>query len=366
MRAIAVLLVFVSHYFFHWPVFGWGWIGLDLFFVLSGFLITGILFDTRHREHRFRDFYIRRFLRIFPLYYGLIFLVIALTPVFRWRWSHAWLLWIPYMQSYQFLTRYKDTDIVHLVGMWRHHRFFSLDTAHLWSLCVEEQFYLVWPFVVFFIKDRVRLRNLCIALWILPLAARVACVFLAPQAQLDAGLLYFFPPLRVDSLIFGSLLALLLRGPEEALIKKLAAPVSYVILISFGLFEAIHDLYTHTMYRANIPDYRPVLDTVGFTVVDILMGAVILMALDSSTRIYRTMMVKPLRKLGKISYGFYVFHLLLRNISDQLSTHFFGVAGKRQLIGSAILGLCGTAVISWLSFRLFESPFLRLKDRFAS
>jgi hypothetical protein len=93
MRAIAFLMVFAQHYYFA----PWGWMGVDLFFVLSGFLITGILFDTRHDSHRVRNFYIRRTLRIFPLYYGIMLALLALQPLAHWNWD---LVWPSYVGNY--------------------------------------------------------------------------------------------------------------------------------------------------------------------------------------------------------------------------------------------------------------------------
>src|ERR1700761_9741340 len=103
LRAIAVLMVFYQHYISNTggaPAFNWGWSGVDLFFVLSGFLITGILYDTRNTLHRFRNFYVRRTLRIFPLYYGVLLMALLLTPVFHWFWHPAQILWPLYLGNY--------------------------------------------------------------------------------------------------------------------------------------------------------------------------------------------------------------------------------------------------------------------------
>ena len=89
LRAVAFLMVFGQHYL----SLAWGWTGVNVFFVLSGFLITGILFDTRDDPHRARNFYVRRSLRIFPLYYGLFAILMLLWPVVHWRWDRLWLAW---------------------------------------------------------------------------------------------------------------------------------------------------------------------------------------------------------------------------------------------------------------------------------
>ena len=100
-RAVAVLMVFYQHYIgINEPQLNWGWTGVDFFFVLSGFLITGILYDTRNATHRFRDFYVRRTLRIFPLYYGVLLAGLCLNPIFHWQWHPAWILWPLYLGNY--------------------------------------------------------------------------------------------------------------------------------------------------------------------------------------------------------------------------------------------------------------------------
>ena len=98
LRAVAVLMVFCQHYGAAkaW-IFGWGWTGVDVFFVLSGFLITGILYDTRQKTYRYRDFYVRRTLRIFPLYYVVWLAIVLLAPVAHWQWNWRWSLWPAYV-----------------------------------------------------------------------------------------------------------------------------------------------------------------------------------------------------------------------------------------------------------------------------
>jgi peptidoglycan/LPS O-acetylase OafA/YrhL len=158
IRGIAILCVMLYHFTFYGGIEPTlivdkvyyhtalvGWFGVDLFFVLSGFLITGILYDTASAPQYFRNFYARRVLRIFPLYYGtlavfffLIPLVIDISDTFEellrdqlWYWS--------YLVNVQIALEYWPS-------------FFAL--GHFWSLAVEEQFYLVWPLVVFFLKRR--------------------------------------------------------------------------------------------------------------------------------------------------------------------------------------------------------------------
>lgn len=174
---------------------GAGWAGVDLFFSLSGFLITGILFDTLHTGHYFKNFYGRRFLRIFPVYYGVLLILYLVFHPIHFDQGRQFLLLAGYLQN---------------TPLWWH----GLQTAvaqptdHLWSLSVEEQFYLVWPVLIFFIRDRKKL------LWTAAILALMAPVtrilLLAHGASFTAT--YKLTICRADSLLAGAWLALIVRG----------------------------------------------------------------------------------------------------------------------------------------------------------
>ena len=157
LRAMAVLMVFFHHYVYGafntqndnshaWHGFkgalSWGWTGVDFFFVLSGFLITGILYDTRHTAHRFRNFYVRRTLRIFPLYYGVLLVGLFLTPIFHWVWHPGWMLWPFYLGNYARFIWISGSPL-NLDAMENFRSSlplqppFILIFGHFWSLCVE-------------------------------------------------------------------------------------------------------------------------------------------------------------------------------------------------------------------------------------
>jgi peptidoglycan/LPS O-acetylase OafA/YrhL len=370
LRAIAVLMVFYQHYINNdHAAFNWGWTGVDIFFVLSGFLITGILYDTRNTLHRFRNFYVRRTLRIFPLYYGVLLIAMLLWPLFRWEWHPVWILWLFYLGNYgRFIwlhTWMQGTGVLdHLRSTRLTDDPFFYVIGHFWSLCVEEQFYLVWPLVVFFIKDRVRLRNLCIAVCILCLVARILCVWLLPQDYIKAEILYRLTPLRADALLLGGALALMLRGPEAARLKQLLRPAFSLFITGFVLFEI---LYRHAARHFYYPVAgAPVLDTLGYTLIDLFAGIIILLALNPGGILYRVLTIRPLRRLGQISYGFYVFHDIPHVAYGLLVDHFFDLSPKGSRDAVALIGLTGTLLLAYLSYRFFEAPFLRLKDRFTA
>jgi peptidoglycan/LPS O-acetylase OafA/YrhL len=367
LRAIAVLMVFSQHYIgANSPALSWGWTGVDFFFVLSGFLITGILYDTRLIRHRVRNFYGRRTLRIFPLYYAVLLVGLLLTPIFHWAWHPAWYLWPVYLGNYaRFLylpdfLKYPGT-LEHLRSTVYTHPPFFLYFGHFWSLCVEEQFYLLWPMVVFFVKDRVRLRNICLATCVICLILRIFCIFTVPAVYLNAELLYRLTPLRADALLLGGFIALALRGPEAAWVKRAARPIFYLGLVGFIAFEVLYRLITHRVY-APIPN-TPILSTLGFTLIDLFAASLILLSLDSNERLYRLFTLKPLRSLGRVSYGFYVFHDIPHLAYAALIFRLLPRIHHPSIYIAAV-ALTGTLILSYLSFHFFETPFLSLKRFF--
>lgn len=370
LRALAILMVFFEHYGgYNYAALNWGWAGVDVFFVLSGFLITGILYDTRNTEHRFRNFYARRTLRIFPLYYAVLLFGVILTPTFHWLWNPAWILWFCYLGNYaRFLylhsPLFPQGAIEHLVAQHHVHTFPVLLLGHFWSLCVEEQFYLVWPLVVFRIGDRVRLRNLCIFICCLALLARIICVFTVPAAYLQAELLYRLTPLRVDALLLGGFVALCLRGPEGKRLLQLGRPLFWSILASFAVWQFLylHLSGTHHVYHPETAN--PILSTIGFTIIDLAAAVMIVALLEPKGPLFHLLNLTWARQLGQISYGFYVFHDMFRPLYARMAVFLlrdFGYYGR----GTGVIGLVSTTAIAYLSFRYFETPFLRLKERFS-
>lgn len=369
LRAIAVILVFCEHYVYHPSVLRWGWIGVDIFFVLSGFLITGILYDTRNTQHRFRNFYVRRVLRIFPLYYGILLLALLLNPIFHWIWWPAWRLWLAYLGNYVrvlYPATFSATgvgllDLHPTLGL---HHLPALQLRHFWSLCVEEQFYLFWPLVVFTIRNRVHLRNLCLASVIVTPFLRLICTLVLPAPFLARQFLYQFTPLRIDALLLGGLLALCLRGPEAARIARLARPVAFAMVATFVVIQAGFFLFTHSLASPDSSSYS--ISTFGYSGIDLFGAAIILLAINPCTLTYRILHRPSLRRLGQISYGFYVFHNIPHDLYEQIGKRMAGGSYFAAQCFTIVLAFLSTLVISYLSFRFFETPFLRLKDRFTA
>jgi peptidoglycan/LPS O-acetylase OafA/YrhL len=355
LRALAFLLVFAAHYLY----MPWGWTGVDLFFVLSGFLITGILFDTRNSPHRVRNFYVRRTLRIFPLYYGLFLVLLLLTPVLHWSWRAAWLAWPLYVGNY---LRFWHPYILHTAWQrvsdaQRGNPLPLIYMGHFWSLCVEEQFYLVWPWVVFFVRSRRALLWICTAAVVFVPLMRVFAQSHASQNMLDAELLYRFTPLRIDALLLGGLIALLLRGPQRDALLRAAHWLFWAgtaVVVAYLTLAIKLNWTFDTKWRL----------TWGLCFVDLYAAVIILVALQPASTVYRLFKLAPLRWLGRMSYGAYLFHDIYHGAIYGVIWPWMGpVHPLRAMYLYALVSFVITLVISWLSFRFFETPFLNLKER---
>lgn len=362
LRGLAVLLVLVQHYFAIGTKYVWGWVGVRIFFVLSGFLITGILYDTRHAERRWSVFYIRRALRIFPLYYAVLIVGLLLFPVFHWVVHPSWILWPFYLQNYsRFLWPHAVASGLtdHLRSSRFHDPTFFLYYGHFWSLAVEEQFYLVWPLVVFAVQRRETLMKFCVAVILALPFVRLICALTLPIILLNAGIEDRFTPLQCDSLLLGGLLALWIRGPAPDM-TRLAKQVLWGLL-GIGVVSQIvcRLLYGHAVYPG---EGDPIFASLGYTWVNFGSAALVLLAIDPATRFSRMLRNRSLQWLGTISYGFYIFHDIPHMAYEALvkALHLPDPHG----VVTMLVAFAGTIVLASASFYGFERPFLRLKDRF--
>lgn len=369
LRALAVLMVFYEHYNLSpGPSLEWGWTGVNIFFVLSGFLITGILYDTRHTAHRFRNFYVRRTLRIFPLYYGVLLIALLLYPVFRWVWHPAWLMWPLYLNNYSMYIwggghLAKENGVLQALCSSRHFQEpFALYFGHFWSLAAEEQFYLVWPLVVFLVKDRIWLRNICLAVCVLMPVVRLACFSLIPLSYIAAGLLAKATPFRADGFLLGGFFALVLRGPEARWVGKLIAPAFFLLMASIAISDVIYRVQVHHFIDTA---YTPALSSIGYSAINLLCALLMLLSLKPGGVCYRLFTLRPLRQLGQMSYGFYVFHYIPLDAFNWLISHTYKSGPLYKYLVASVGFVC-TLALSYLSYRFYETKFLRLKDRFTA
>lgn len=359
VRAVAVFLVFTVHFMAR-QTLAVGWTGVLIFFVLSGFLITGILFDNQREKHRFLNFYARRTLRIFPLFYFVWLLVLVADPIFHLAWRPAQTLWLFYLGNYaRFIAGTTAVDHVFTANPMVH-----LEIGHFWSLAVEEQFYLIWPLVVFYARERGKLIRICLWTVFGVLALRVALVWTLPQPLLDHEFLYRMTFSQCDAFLLGGALALWMRGPEKALLLRHAEKVfgvALALLLAAWLANSgwrPSPLYSTTRWMS----------TYGYTLVDLASAGLILCSLKQGTVVFRVMTTLPARVLGKYSYGFYVYHVLLAPFLQMAfppaDPFHHKLIFYAQLLMQWTVSFVVILGVSAASYRLIEAPFLRLKSRF--
>jgi peptidoglycan/LPS O-acetylase OafA/YrhL len=349
VRGIAILMVLFFHGFvtrqdfnafsgfarFFLRLLSPGWTGVNLFFALSGFLISGILLDTKDHPQYYQRFYLRRALRILPAYYGLLVLL-ALVGRYGLQEQNI---------SYAFL----GLSAIYLANVTV---FFGVPMQFLvlWSLAVEEHFYLVWPAVVRNVSRRgVGVLAITVA------AASTSARVLAAHLRHDVFAHYTW--LVADGLAFGSLLAVLMRGPMGTR-KGLRLILFAAVLGSLGLISI--DFVIH----------RPVAGgALHITALNLLcmaaVGASLLVGTSDWSFFLRH---RALTFFGEISYGLYLIHMLIFNLFDNLQHQVlprtpsfkghFGVMTVRFIIAGGV-----AILLARLSRRYFEEPFLRLKDR---
>jgi len=360
IRALAVLGVMFSHLF---PgtargaatdtlqaLFRFGATGVDLFFILSGFLITGILYDSLHDPAYFRKFYARRALRIFPLYYGVLAIFLLQKLFFSYDFHHQLLSLALYLQNTPLLA----APIYAYAGPAK------LPLSHFWSLSIEEQFYLVWPLLVFLIRDRKRLLWVCFAAIALCPALRAFLVLHGvPYFAIHTNTAY-----RCDSLLAGAALALLLRGPAHDKVLKHAGKLLLASIVPVVLVCFVPLLLSQAAYAARMQNTERI-----FSYSLLLLLYTSLLAVSFSMPTLKTIFSHPVpRWIGKYSYGIYVYHVILFAYLQEPLRGWI----ERHITANKGVGvvLCGLTVLivslttAYLSYQLYERRFLHLKRYF--
>ncbi|MGH8290697.1 MAG: acyltransferase family protein [Steroidobacteraceae bacterium] len=347
LRALAVLLVMLCHYGpvalpLLWRVRAVGWIGVDLFFVLSGFLITGILLASVRRPDYFLNFYARRSLRIFPLYYLVLVSIVVVAQVadrgrayteLVSRWGHP--IW--------FFTYLAN---VRCAAIGRGPTTFAL--APLWSLQVEEQFYLILPVTVWLIGPR----SLFKLLLVLVLAAPLLRLVLWYEYPANPLLQYVLLPCRMDGLALGAAIAIRCREPWAIRRGLLMAVTACVWVLAYG---------TYTYVGGNLWS-SPFTRIWGYSLFSIAFAATLLLVLVlRGTWMTRWLAAPPLRYLGKISYGIY---LLQAPVATVLAVALSATALWQNEMTRFLTIAATTVLLAAVSWYSIEQPMLRLKRRF--
>ncbi len=323
-----------------------GWIGVDLFFVLSGFLITGILLDTVGRKGYWKSFILRRSVRIFPLYYGTLIIVFGIAPLICLAWGNESALnalaavrktefWYwSYLQNWLFAWQ----------GAWPEEHVLN----HFWSLAVEEQFYLIWPFVII-ACSRKRLVWICFGLCLSALALRYALL----SSGFPGVTTYVMTITRMDSLCAGALLAIAFRSPGW-----LSRWGHYLPLLFAAGFVSL----------IGIDSVYPVLKSQSFAAYSVghsLIAAVFALLTGTLVVLSRRHVLTGLfcfpglTSLGKYSYAIYVFHRFVYRAVKSLDWSFLPESAHGWAIFMATLA--GSYLIARISWIVWESPFLSLK-----
>lgn len=353
VRGIAILAVMCTHFERFLPAVGilaalkpwlaYGWIGVDLFFVLSGFLITGILVETREAPNYFSSFYLRRTLRIFPIYYFTLVVVFAAAAHFP-----AGLDRVPSGNERWFYFAYLDNWI----AVWKH-AWPPNVVGHFWSLGVEEQFYVVWPFVVVGLTRRALFR---VAVGVAVAALMIRIVWVSVAGPNDG--ITLATTSRLDSLLCGAIASFVFaRGKTE----RREPYLRWLVIVPLALF-AIGVIASHGSYAF--------VQSVGFSLLAVGFGALVLeLALrDGSTDSLARFFSSPwLTRVGRYSYGMYVYHVPILGACELVILNRVPHDLVRQpLFAIAYVGFLGalTFFVAAVSFEIFERRILGFKRFF--
>jgi peptidoglycan/LPS O-acetylase OafA/YrhL len=319
---------------------GPGWAGVDLFFVISGLLITGILLDTRGQAGYWASFLGRRALRIFPLYYGFLLVLLVLLP-WVYRPTHAAYTFLTEQQAWYWL--YGTNVLTATNGSFR-----GITAGYLWSLAVEEQFYLVWPFVIAWVRPTA-LPRVCVALfvgsWLLRLSA--LALHVSPTA------LYVLPFTHLEPLALGAWLATQLRTRSAADLARSLAPVaglSALVLLTLA-------------QRGALWFWEPAATAWAPACWAFVSGWLLVTSLATPAVWLQR---GPLVALGGVSYAVYLFHVPIAFVLKSVIFERYGwLTGPHREWACVLFALVAGALswaAAWVSWHTYERQWLRLKQ----
>lgn len=331
LRAVAVFLVIFYHFGFDRVP---GAHGVMIFFVLSGFLITWLLLkeDERDGDISLRGFYRRRILRIFPAFYAYWILLVALLLVTgrNLLWPHAWSSFF-YVSNYYIALNGDPGN----------------GFSHTWSLAIEEQFYLLWPFIFLlwrrsYTKMVLFLASLIGAVWIYR-------VVLCYGLNINQAYIYAAFDTRLDELMVGCLLAVVLKKGMLASFWRKVTANEYLPLVTLALLICSIFVGNAYVYR-----YR---DVFGFALEPLLIALLIVQLMThSSARLWSWTEWRVMKFLGRISYSLYLYQQLVLHPARQATARY-------PVVVQLIVAIVATIIVASLSYYLIERPFLKLKDK---
>lgn len=352
IRAIAVWMVLLAHALFGFTnapgalasvpspiiqVLNHGWLGVDVFFLLSGFLITGILLDTKPRPHYFRNFYLRRVLRIMPLYFAVII---------------VWAFLYDDAGSYFLLSSVFGANLSELFHIHEPH-----GPGVLWSLAVEEHFYLLWPLIVLLLRRR----DLFLLSAVIFIAMPILRGIFAARGMLPDSI-YVLSWFRFDGLVGGAMIAMWAKSPyySESSAKKIAGALA-VILIALSLVGLKFGIFGR---------YSIASVALRYTQTYLAFGTFFILVVANRGKLWTAPLRWRFMQLsGALSYCIYLVHLSIGDGYEHLVTKYgivpaehFGATGA-VLIRAAVMVVLSFA-IAMVSRKYLEEPFLAMKDRF--
>ena len=337
-RGLGIIFVVLAHYV---PKFFIGsWVFMEMFFVMSGFLITGILLDTKAKPNYFKSFILRRVLRVFPLYYLSLIIFLFLIP-------NAWL----------------DTTYhrEHQVWFWLYieNWLFSIDgwptakgLSHFWSLAIEEQFYIMWPLVVLIFSKKGLIR-FCVFLFFFSILFR--------NVGENFGFVMPFPYVatfgRMEGIVLGAIIAVMVRT-NKSFLERFTYPITVIAgALSVGVF-----LIAKTMHMEYSWNWR-----INYTLVDIFFAGLITMTLcKAELKGLKTLFnLKILKQLGIMSYCIYIFHLPIQFVCNNLFLNDFMIrTGGQEDLSKLIcvfIAFLITIPVVYTIHKLVEVPLWKFK-----
>ena len=336
-RGLGICFVVLAHYF---PAYFIGsWVFMEMFFVMSGFLITGILIDSKSKKNYYKSFILRRALRVFPLYYLCLFALFFLLP-------KSWLD-LSYYRSHQtWFWLYAENWLFSLQG-WPEVK----ALRHFWSLAIEEQFYITWPLFVWLFTPKGLVR-FCIFLFFFS--------FFFRNFGMHLG---FVPPFsyvatlgRMEGIVLGAIVAVLVRTNKTYLEKY-----TYLTTVISGILSIVVFIVAGTMFVEYPLHYM-----INYTIVDVFFAGMIVMTMCNKELIYfkRVLNHRFFKQVGIMSYCIYIFHLPIEVIIKTNFLQYFYTQTGNENVGKFICVLIAfliTIPVVYLIHKKIEVPLWKFK-----
>lgn len=341
-RGVGICFVVLAHYF---PSYFIGsWVFMEMFFVMSGFLITGILMDSKSKKDYYKNFIARRVVRVFPLYYICLAIVFFLIPA-------SWLDLSYYREKQAWFWLYGENWLFSIDGWPK-----TKALHHFWSLAIEEQFYIVWPLMVWMFSSK-GLMRFCIFLFFFSIVFRNTGIYFF---HYEKPFTYVATFGRMEGIALGAIIAIMVRTDQKIWLEK----YTYPITIISGILCVIAFILAGSMMFEHVIHY-----TINFTIVDIFFAGMIVMTMcDDRLILFKKLLNYPLiKQIGVMSYCLYIFHypiqdIIQTNFQASLQQYTHSETGGKLL--ALMIAFSITVPIVYFVHKKIEIPFWKLKKYF--